>query len=111
MTTNATPILRVEALSVHYGALVALDDVTWEVGAGELLGIIGPNGAGKSSCYDAITAMTTRSGRVLLGGEDITGVPSRSPPVIPIWRVVPCGRITVIEVDSPRVSEKKSQRI
>lgn len=68
-------VLQVEGLGVRYGALVALDDVSWQVGAGELLGIIGPNGAGKSSCYDAVTAMTTRSGRVRLNGEDITALP------------------------------------
>ena len=70
------PVLRVEGLGVSYGALTALDDVSWQVGAGELLGIIGPNGAGKSSCYDAVTAMTNRRGRVFLDGVDVTGVPA-----------------------------------
>jgi branched-chain amino acid transport system ATP-binding protein len=60
---------------VRYGALVALQDVSWEVHAGELLGIIGPNGAGKSTCYDAVTAMVWRSGRVTLKGRDVTSVP------------------------------------
>ena len=55
------PALRVERLGVRYGALVALDGVSWEVHPGELLGIIGPNGAGKSSCYDAVTAMVDRA--------------------------------------------------
>ena len=68
-------MLRVEALGVRYGALVALDGVDWEVGRGEILGIIGPNGAGKSSCYDAATNMVRRSGRVSLDGRDITAVP------------------------------------
>ena len=78
---NATPAsarqaaLRVDALGVRYGALVALDGVSWEVHPGELLGIIGPNGAGKSSCYDAVTSMVGRSGRVELQGTDVTGVP------------------------------------
>jgi len=67
--------LRVDGLGVRYGALVALDSVGWEVHAGELLGIIGPNGAGKSSCYDAVTAMVRRSGRVSLQGRDVTDVP------------------------------------
>ncbi len=69
-------MLRVEGLGVRYGELVALDAVSWEVGAGELLGIIGPNGAGKSSCYDAVTAMVPRAGRVVLRGEDVTDVPA-----------------------------------
>jgi branched-chain amino acid transport system ATP-binding protein len=68
------PMLRVEGLGVRYGALVALDGVNWEVRPGELLGIIGPNGAGKSSCYDAVTAMTARAGRVVLDGRDVTHV-------------------------------------
>ena len=69
------PALRVEGLGVRYGALVALEDVSWDVYPGELLGIIGPNGAGKSSCYDAVTAMVSRRGRVALEGRDVTEVP------------------------------------
>jgi branched-chain amino acid transport system ATP-binding protein len=68
-------VLRVEDLCVRYGALVALEGVGWEVGAGEILGIIGPNGAGKSSCYDATTNMVMRTGRVWLGGREVTDAP------------------------------------
>ncbi len=68
--------LQVKGLGVRYGALVALDGISWEVHAGELLGIIGPNGAGKSSCYDAVTAMVRRSGCVSLQGRDVTDVPA-----------------------------------
>jgi branched-chain amino acid transport system ATP-binding protein len=70
------PALRVEKLAVRYGALLALDGMAWEVRPGELLGIIGPNGAGKSTCYDAITAMVMREGRVHLGGRDVTAIPA-----------------------------------
>ncbi|MFQ6689876.1 ATP-binding cassette domain-containing protein, partial [Bordetella pertussis] len=66
------PALSVQALGVRYGALVALEDVSWEVRAGELLGIIGPNGAGKSSCYDAVSALIPRTGTVRLHGRDIS---------------------------------------
>lgn len=72
----AGPALRVEQLGVRYGALVALDGMQWEVRPGELLGIIGPNGAGKSSCYDAVTAMVMRSGKVFLDERDVTEVPA-----------------------------------
>lgn len=75
MTTNSSPALRIEGLGVRYGALVALDSVSWDVHPGELLGIIGPNGAGKSSCYDAVTALVQRSGRVMLADRDVTHVP------------------------------------
>ena len=74
--TGTPAVLQVQGLGVRYGELVALDDVSWSVGAGELLGIIGPNGAGKSSCYDAVTAMVGRQGRVLLRGEDVSAVPA-----------------------------------
>ena len=69
------PALRVEGLGVRYGALVALEGVSWEVRPGEILGIIGPNGAGKSSCYDATTHMATRNGRVWLLGREVTALP------------------------------------
>lgn len=70
------PTLKVENLHVSFGALVALDGVSWEVRPGEILGIIGPNGAGKSTCYNATTNMVDRSGRVFLGGRDISAVPA-----------------------------------
>ncbi len=70
------PALRVEGLGVRYGALVALDDVSWEVHPGELLGIIGPNGAGKSTCYEATTALVPRQGRVSVAGRDVSAVPA-----------------------------------
>jgi branched-chain amino acid transport system ATP-binding protein len=76
MRDGPEPALRVKGLGVRYGALVALDDVSWEVRPGEILGIIGPNGAGKSSCYDAATNMTARTGRVWLGGREVTALPA-----------------------------------
>lgn len=75
MKITSSPAMRVEGLGVRYGALVALDGVSWDVRAGELLGIIGPNGAGKSSCYDAVTALVQRSGKVMLADRDVTDVP------------------------------------
>jgi len=73
---QVAPALRVEGLGVFYGAFVALEGMSWAVHSGELLGIIGPNGAGKSSCYEAVTAMVHRQGRVFLDGEDVTNVPA-----------------------------------
>ncbi|MBV0911850.1 ABC transporter ATP-binding protein [Anianabacter salinae] len=68
--------LTVEGLRVCYGALVALDGVSFTVRPGEILGIIGPNGAGKSTCYNATTHMVGREGRVFIDDEDVTEVPA-----------------------------------
>src|ERR1700676_4716731 len=65
-------VLRVEDLTVQYGALVALSDVSWSVHAGEILGIIGPNGAGKSSCFAAVPNEVTHSGRTFLDDNDVS---------------------------------------
>jgi len=72
----AAPLLRVENLTVRYGALTALSGMSWQVAAGEILGIIGPNGAGKSSCFAAVTHAVHRDGEVWLGGERVTSLPT-----------------------------------
>jgi len=72
----ASPLLRVEKLTVRYGALTALSDMSWQVSGAEILGIIGPNGAGKSSCFAAVTHAVHRTGTVWLGDEDITHLPT-----------------------------------
>jgi branched-chain amino acid transport system permease protein len=68
-------ILRVSGLSVAFGGVRALRDVTLEVRDGELVGLIGPNGAGKTTLVDAVSGFVGCSGRVELSGEDIGGLP------------------------------------
>jgi len=65
-------VLRVEDLTVRYGALVALHGVSWSVHSGEILGIIGPNGAGKSSCFAAVTNTVAHAGRIFLDDRDVS---------------------------------------
>jgi len=66
-------ILDVEALSVHFGALKAVDDVSFKVKQGELLGLIGPNGAGKTTILNLITGTIRKAqGTVIFQGKDIT---------------------------------------
>lgn len=74
-TGGGPPRLEVRALSVRFGGFRALSDVSWAVGAGQILGIIGPNGAGKSTCFNAVTNMVTHDGQVLLDGADVTALP------------------------------------
>ena len=69
-------LLEVDNATVRYGALSALDALSWHVDSGEILGIIGPNGAGKSSCFAAATNSVPHTGRVLLNGKLISGLPS-----------------------------------
>ncbi len=68
------PILSLNSVSKAFGALKVTDDVSFDLNAGEALGIIGPNGAGKSTLFNLITG-TIRAdrGRVMLDGHDVTG--------------------------------------
>jgi len=68
-------VLRVTGLSVAFGGVHALNDVTLEVRDGELVGLIGPNGAGKTTLVDAVSGFVESSGRVELSGADIGGLP------------------------------------
>ncbi len=68
-------VLRVSGLSVAFGGVHALTDVSLQVGDGELVGLIGPNGAGKTTFVDAISGFVTGSGRIELDGHDLAGLP------------------------------------
>ncbi len=67
-------VLRLQSVGVRYGGVVAVDDVSFDVREGEIVGLIGPNGAGKTTLVDAVTGFTASTGRVELIGEDIAGV-------------------------------------
>jgi branched-chain amino acid transport system ATP-binding protein len=70
------PILRTEGLTVRFGGLTALNQVSLEVMPGEIRGVIGPNGAGKSTLFNCLTGvLRPTGGRIVLEGEDITGLP------------------------------------
>ena len=66
-------MLRIESLRTAYGAVVALDDVSFEVPESSITAVLGANGAGKSSLLRTVSGLVRpRSGRVLLSGRDIT---------------------------------------
>lgn len=67
--------LSIEALTVHYGGIAALSNVSLRVGHGELVGLIGPNGAGKTTFVDAVCGFTAHSGEVVLDGRRLGGEP------------------------------------
>jgi branched-chain amino acid transport system ATP-binding protein len=70
-----TPLLEVKDIRRSYGAIRAVDGVSLDVAAGEIVGVIGPNGSGKTTLFNAILGqIRPTSGHVKLQGEDITGM-------------------------------------
>jgi branched-chain amino acid transport system ATP-binding protein len=66
--------LRIEGVTVRFGGVEALADVSLTAAAGEVCGVIGPNGAGKTTLFDAVSGLCRpAAGRILLGGADVTG--------------------------------------
>ncbi len=79
MPQAGTPILEVAGLRRSFGGLVAVNDVSFGVAAGEMLGLIGPNGAGKSTLFNLVTGVDRPDGgAVRWCGRDITGRPARA---------------------------------
>ncbi|GMA15197.1 branched-chain amino acid ABC transporter ATP-binding protein/permease (plasmid) [Deinococcus metallilatus] len=73
MPQPGAPLLQVEHAVKQFGGLRAVNDVSFELRAGEILGLIGPNGAGKSTMFNLITGVNpATSGRVVFAGQDIT---------------------------------------
>jgi branched-chain amino acid transport system ATP-binding protein len=68
-------ILKVQNLTMKFGSLAAVDDVSLSVGKGEIIGLIGPNGAGKTTFFNCLTGyLTPQNGAVQFGGRAITGM-------------------------------------
>ncbi len=69
--------LELQGVSRAFGALIALDDVTLQVGSGERRAVLGANGAGKTTLFNAITGdFPPTAGRIRFFGEDITALPA-----------------------------------
>ncbi len=69
--------LRAENVTVRFGGVTAVDNVSLAVDEGEILGLIGPNGAGKSTLFNAVTGFVPiEQGRIILFNEDITALPA-----------------------------------
>ena len=69
------PLLTTENLTKHFGGLVALSDVSFEVRPKKILGLIGPNGAGKTTLFNLISGFLPKTrGRVIFKDRDITKI-------------------------------------
>jgi branched-chain amino acid transport system ATP-binding protein len=80
---EAAPLLRVTGLGKSFGGVKAVDDVAFDLAAGELLALIGPNGAGKSTTFNMLNGqLRPDHGSIALGGVELAGRPPRE-----IWRL------------------------
>ena len=69
-----TAILQLDHVSKRFGGLQAVNDLSFTLGEGEILGLIGPNGAGKSTLFNLINGVyTPETGKIFFRGADITG--------------------------------------
>ena len=71
---TTVPALSVESIRVTYGGVVAVDDVTFQVSRGAIVGLIGPNGAGKTTLLDAICGFNDSTGLVSVTSRRIDGL-------------------------------------
>lgn len=93
--------LAIEHLSLQFGGLAVLTDVSLHVDAGELLALIGPNGAGKTSVFNCISGIYRGQGSIVLRDRDINGLPAHEIARLGIARTFQHGEVfpdmTVLE--------------
>lgn len=71
-----TPLLKVDHVTIRFGGLLAVSDVTMEIHKGELIGLIGPNGAGKTTFFNLLTGVyLPTKGNILFNGDNLTKLP------------------------------------
>jgi branched-chain amino acid transport system ATP-binding protein len=99
-------LLQVESVSRHFGSLVAIENVSMSVEAGELRAVIGPNGAGKTTFFNLISGfLSPTAGRIRFADEDITNLlPTRR-----VWRGI--ARTFQITEIFPELSVQENLRI
>ena len=69
-------LLRLDNVSKHFGGLKAVDEVSFSLGRGEILGLIGPNGAGKTTCFNLVSGVyAPTSGKIFFEGASTGGFP------------------------------------
>ena len=109
-------LLEVENLTKRFGGLVAVNNVSFHVDEGEIVGLIGPNGSGKTTLFNLITGfLKPDSGTVRLRGEDITGLEphkivnkglARTFQIVRPFRHLPTIANILVSLASPRGTRK-----
>ena len=108
--------LEVDGLTKHFGGLIAVNNVSFQIKRGEIVGLIGPNGSGKTTLIRLVTGiMKPDAGKVTFKGEDITGRRSYyivgkgiagTFQVVKPFRRLPCIANVMVACLSPRATEK-----
>ncbi|MEJ2098465.1 MAG: ABC transporter ATP-binding protein [Desulfobacterales bacterium] len=112
MSLSSTPLLRVNQVTKAFGGIFALNDVSFDLHEGEILGVIGPNGSGKTTLVNCITGfLELSSGEVLYRGKTISGKPphkiadmgiTRTFQIMRPYYSLPAYKNLVIPLSSPR---------
>ncbi len=98
----SAPLLELNDVSKHFGGLRAVDRVSFELRAGEILGLLGPNGAGKTVCFNLISGVyRPTAGEIRFDGRRTDGLPPHRVAALGIGRtfqiVKPFAHLTVLE--------------
>ena len=76
---NGKPLLSIRGLSVRFGGIVALDDVSFDVARGQICGLIGPNGAGKTTLFNCLSRLyRADSGAIEFEGRPLLDLPEHA---------------------------------
>ena len=99
-------LLEVRGLAKSFGGVRAVDDVSFELAAGELLALIGPNGAGKSTCFNMLNGqLRPDRGEVMFDGRPVTGRAPRA-----VWRLG-VGRTFQITATFPSMTVRENVQV
>jgi ABC-type branched-subunit amino acid transport system ATPase component len=112
---SPSPLLKVSGLYKNFGGVQAIDDLNFEIAAGELLGMMGPNGSGKTTAVNLITGFVKPAeGEIRYRGKDITGWPpykivrigiARTFQMVKPFYQLPAYKNMIIPLYSPRVKK------
>ena len=76
---NKKPIIKVDKVSLSYGRRKILDNISFDLNDGQILGLLGPNGVGKSTIFNIITGLLKPNhGSIIIGGENVINYPIAS---------------------------------